>query len=137
MADLPVQVVQNSHWNEGQSTSIITGLSALPENIGSAVFLLADQPQIPVQILTDLIELHNHTLAPVIAPQVHGKRGNPVLFDRQTFSDLMELKGDVGGRAIFEKFGVTWLESGDSRLLLDIDTQEDYQRLIEMDLDEE
>ncbi len=61
------------------------------------------------------------------------QRGNPVLFDRVTFSDLMELQGDVGGRGIFSRYHVEYMPWHDDRLLLDVDKPEDYRRLIEDD----
>ncbi|MBW7918094.1 MAG: nucleotidyltransferase family protein, partial [Anaerolineales bacterium] len=57
------------------------------------------------------------------------RRANPVLFDRVTFADLLQLKGDVGGRAIFHKYKVDYLPWHDETLLLDVDTPEDYERL--------
>jgi molybdenum cofactor cytidylyltransferase len=62
---------------------------------------------------------------------VDGQRSNPVLFDRQTWGDFLSLTGDLGGRALFSRYPATWVPWHDSRLLLDIDTPEDYQRLID------
>ncbi len=76
-----------------------------------------------------LTEAHTRTLAPILAPMVAGQRANPVLFDRLTFPDLMALNGDVGGRAIFGKYQVTYLPWHDEGLLLDVDTPEDLERL--------
>jgi CTP:molybdopterin cytidylyltransferase MocA len=61
------------------------------------------------------------------------QRANPVLFDISTFKDLSSIEGDVGGRAIFHKYRVEYLPWHDDRLLLDVDTPEMYQRLIEDD----
>jgi molybdenum cofactor cytidylyltransferase len=137
LAGLPVQIVKNLQWREGQSTSIRTGLIAVENRAKSILFLLADQPQIPASILTQLTDLHSRTLAPIIAPQVMGRRANPVLFDQVAFSDLKMLVGDIGGRAIFDRYSITFLPSKDERLLLDIDTPEDYIRLKELDAAEE
>jgi molybdenum cofactor cytidylyltransferase len=60
---------------------------------------------------------------------VNGQRANPVLFDRRVFQDLMTLTGDVGGRKVFSKYQVAYLPWQDESLLLDVDTQEDLQRL--------
>jgi molybdenum cofactor cytidylyltransferase len=79
------------------------------------------------------MEQHAMTLSPVIAPLVDGQRGNPVLFDRNTFTELEKLKGDKGGRGLFSKFTVSWVEWHDSTVLKDIDTEEDYQRLLSED----
>jgi molybdenum cofactor cytidylyltransferase len=64
---------------------------------------------------------------------VDGQRANPTLFDRRTFPGLMALQGDVGGRALFSKYTITWVPWHDPSLLLDVDTPEDYQKLLDMD----
>jgi molybdenum cofactor cytidylyltransferase len=132
-ADLPVMLVHNPDWEAGQSTSLHCGLRALPDTIGSAVFLLADQPQIPVELVSALIEQHAQSLSPIVAPLVGERRGNPVLFDRETFADLLSLAGDVGGRAVFAKHPIAYVPWHDASVLLDVDTPEDYQRLQTLD----
>jgi molybdenum cofactor cytidylyltransferase len=132
--DLPVMIVRNENWQSGQASSIRSGVKALPEEIDSAIFLLADQPQITTEVIRALIEHHATELYPIVAPLVMmEQRANPVLFDRVTFPDLLALEGDVGGRAIFSKYPVEYLPWHDDRLLLDVDKPEDYQRLIEDD----
>ena len=124
-----MKVVYNADWEAGQSTSVRCGLQALPATIGSAIFLLADQPHIPIELVRGLIERHAQSLPPIVAPLIEDRRGNPVLFDRTTFNDLLSLSGDVGGRAVFAKHRVTYLPWHDATLLLDVDTPEDYERL--------
>ena len=100
--------------------------------MGSAIFLLADQPQIPVDVIRALVESHGQNMQAILAPLVlEERRANPVLFDRDTFPDLMQLTGDVGGRGIFDKHRVEYLPWHDDILLLDVDKPEDYQRLKE------
>jgi CTP:molybdopterin cytidylyltransferase MocA len=77
-----------------------------------------------------MIERHVESLAAIIAPLVSGQRGNPVLFDRVTFGDFQSLQGDAGGRQLFSRYQVSWLEWHDEKVLLDIDTDEDYHRLL-------
>lgn len=127
--DLNVQVVHNPHWQRGQSSSLQSGLRALPESLGGAVFFLGDMPQTPVSLVRSLVEAHAASLAPIVAPMVDGQRGNPVLFDRDTFPELMELSGDVGGRPLFARYPVEWLPWHDSEILADVDTRDDYWRL--------
>lgn len=129
LKDLPVQIRTNPRWAEGQSTSLQVGLEAV-EKAGSVIFMLADQPYASSALLKSLLEVHRHTLAPVVAPRVNGRRANPVLFDRVTFTDLQNVRGDQGGRAVMEHWPVTYVDTHDSRLLVDIDTPDDYQRLL-------
>ena len=136
---LDVTVLRNEEWLQGQASSIRAGVAELTanrshpvekSNVGAAIFLLTDQPQVTTSILRALVEKHAEALYPVVAPMVMDRRANPVLFDRDTFSDLLQLEGDVGGRAIFHKHRVEYLPWHDDRLLLDVDTPEMYQRLI-------
>jgi molybdenum cofactor cytidylyltransferase len=133
--DLPVRVISNPEWQVGQSSSIRAGISALPVNIGAALFLLADQPQVTPSVLQALVERHALDLPAVLAPYVLDRRANPVLFDRVTFPDLLKLEGDQGGRAIFSKFRLTYLDWLDERLLMDVDTPDDYRRLLDAEND--
>jgi molybdenum cofactor cytidylyltransferase len=140
IAGLPVKIVQNEDWASGQGSSIRAAIQSLvsdsrrsglsAHDVGGAIFLLTDQPQVTPSILRALVEKHAQGLYPIVAPMVMDRRANPVLFDRVTFDDLMALEGDVGGRAIFHRHRVEYLPWQDDRLLLDVDTPEMYRRLI-------
>lgn len=130
LQDLPVRIIHNPQYEQGQSASIKAGLAALPPHTGSAVFLLSDQPQIPVEVIRALTESHAHERQAILAPLVlEERRANPVLFDQITFVDLMQLTGDIGGRGIFDKHKVSYLPWHDDILIFDVDKPEDYERL--------
>jgi len=133
LQDLPVQIVQNDDWQQGQSTSIKAALGVLGDSGGGAIFLLVDQPFISQPLLRALVERHAQTLAAIVAPIVGDRRTNPVLFDRETFADLSRIEGDVGGRAIFARYQLEWLLWHDEKLPFDLDTPQDYQKLLEQD----
>ena len=132
LSDLPVELAHNPDWRAGQSTSVRVGVEALPGETGAAVFLLGDQPQTPAALVRALRDEHARSLAPVVAPVVGGRRANPVLFDREVFADLRALQGEAGGRQVFERHGVHPLPWDDERQLWDVDTPEDYERLLRM-----
>jgi molybdenum cofactor cytidylyltransferase len=127
---LPLRIVNNFKWATGVSSSIKTGIAAISNEVGGAVFLQADQPQIPSSLIKSLVEAHETTLSPIIAPQIDGQRGNPVLFDSCTFPKLLSLEGDIGGRALFGKFPVQWVPWHDPNILIDIDSPEDYRKFL-------
>lgn len=134
LTGLPVKEVFNPDWAAGQSTSLASGLRGLPEEIGGAIFLLADQPFVTAELVRSLVEQHAQSLEAIVAPLIDGQRANPVLFDCRTFTDLLALSGDTGGRALFARYPVSWLPWHDSRVLTDVDTLDDYRRLEELDL---
>jgi molybdenum cofactor cytidylyltransferase len=130
LGDRPVQVVVNPDWAQGQSTSVRAGLAALPANASAALFPLADQPGVTPTVIDALIERHQGTLAPVIWPEYQARRGNPVLFDRDTFPQLMRLTGDTGGRPVLQAYSslAERVSVSDPGVLFDIDTPEDYAK---------
>jgi molybdenum cofactor cytidylyltransferase len=131
MQSLPVVIIPNADWEQGQGTSVRTGIESLPATIGAAIFLMADQPHIQPTLVRSLVEKHTGTLAPIVAPLIDGQRGNPVLFDRDTFAELKTLQGDTGGRALFSRYPIQWQPWSDSGMLMDIDTPEDYRQFLE------
>jgi molybdenum cofactor cytidylyltransferase len=127
-----LSIIVNPDWAEGQSTSVRAGLAALGENVGGAIFHLADQPGVTAEVIDALIERHANTLAPAVWPEYQGRRGNPVLFDRIAFPELKKLSGDVGGKPVLLAYAragsaerVVVEEPG---VLLDIDLPQDLPR---------
>lgn len=127
---LAVQQVHNPEWAQGQSGSVRAGLAAVPPDAAAAIFMVVDQPQLPVRLLDSLQEHYAQHRPPIIATLVDGRRTNPVLFDRSTFADFETLEGDVGGRALFSRYRVTWFPWLDTSLAFDVDTPEDYDKLL-------
>ena len=127
---LPVTFASNPHWTAGQSTSIRAGMQILPQRTGAVLFLLGDQPFVTPELITALQNEQARQRQPILAPYVADQRSNPVLFDRQVFPELYLLQGDQGARSLFARFPPARLPWADERILLDIDTPEDYQRLV-------
>jgi molybdenum cofactor cytidylyltransferase len=125
---MPVRLAPNPEFASGQSSSLRTGLDALPLRTGAALFLLADQPAVTAEMIRKLVRAHRHTQAPACVPVFGEKRGNPVLFDRDLFRELGELRGDAGGRVLLEKYADRIATVPANRTaLLDIDAPEDHK----------
>ncbi len=125
------RVVHNPGWASGQSSSMQAGLNALPPDAAAALFILADQPDVRPDVVQALIARWHTTRAPIVAPRYQGQRGNPVLFDREVFPELMALRGDVGGRPLIAHYGqhVAWVDV-DAPPPLDVDTPEVYEQAL-------
>jgi len=130
IAGRPVQVVVNQEWKSGLSSSVQAGLAAVKPEVGAALFVLADQPGVTTEVIAKLVERYRETRAPIVVPTHRGRRGNPVLFDRSLFRELMEVKGDQGGRQLIAEHGgeLEEIEVETEAILADIDTADDYQR---------
>jgi molybdenum cofactor cytidylyltransferase len=131
LAGLPVEIVQNPEFERGLSTSIRRGMAALPAEVEAVVILLADQPLPSPVVVTRLAEAFRTSERPIVVPLYAGERGNPVLFGASMFPELLRLTGDSGARGL--------IASDPARVEPvpfdfppppDIDTPEDYQRLL-------
>lgn len=129
LAGLPVEFVANEAWLEGMSTSLRRGLGALGPEIQASLIALADQPALTSDVLSALVARYRATGAPIVAPVCQGRRGNPVLFDRRLFADLLAVEGDQGGRTLLARYTaeVEQVEVDDSGVLFDVDTPQDYE----------
>lgn len=123
-----VEIVYNPRWESGQSSSVRTGGEAVIGRVEAICFLLADMPRVPSELIRREVEVHRRTLSPVVAPWAGGRWANPALFDRSVFEDLLSLRGDRGGRALFDRYPVLRVE-WDESILLDVDTPGDLERL--------
>ena len=128
LSGLSVEYVHNPHWREGQSESLRLGLAAVRDRVEAVIFMLGDMPLVESALVEALIEEHRGTLAPVIAPGYNDRPGNPVLFDRSSFDALDAVRGDQGGRAIYDRYPPRLVEWGASASI-DIDSLEDLRRL--------
>ena len=135
LAGLPVRIVHNELWADGQSTSVRKAVESLPDGRGAVMFLLADQPFVDSTLINALIDTYRQTAASIVAPVWRQRRGNPVLFDLATWRDeLLRLTGDEGARRIVaaNETAVRQLEMTDGDVFFDADTPEDYERLQEL-----
>lgn len=126
-----LSVVVNEKGELGQSESIKLGVLNSKEADGYA-FIAGDQPFISTGFLSELIEEFEKHVDKIIIPVYKGTRGNPVIFPKRFKEELLSLKGDVGGRVLLNKYKeyIQFIEVKDEKLLQDIDTNEEYERLI-------
>ena len=126
-----VKIVHNRDYQQGMGTSLRAGLAAVDAGASAALVVLADQPFVRPDTLDRLIACHQESKPQIIIPTYRGFRGNPVLLDRSVFPELQGLSGDVGCRAIFGSHteNICKLAVDDVGILLDIDSQEEYQKL--------
>lgn len=131
LAGLPLRIVANLDYAAGQSTSLRVGVAALDPSVEAAIIMLGDQPFVTAAIVERLVAEWHATRAPIIAPLYRGRRGNPVLFARAIFPELLAIAGDQGARGILSAHAqdVRLVPFDDDRPLADIDTPEDYERL--------
>ena len=129
---LPLTTVHNPLHTEGMSTSIRTGIAALPPEARAVLVLLGDQPGVGPDLMDAVLEADPEGEADVVVPVYREGPGNPVLFRAPVFPELLELEGDRGARAVVERAPGRVLEvTLDRTMPRDVDTPGDLRRLEE------
>jgi molybdenum cofactor cytidylyltransferase len=124
---LPVRLVHNSDYADGLGTSLKAGIAAVPEDADAAIVCLGDMPQVDAALIDRLIAaLDPERGALIILPTIDGRRGNPVVWSRRFFHDLMSIQGDIGARHLIGTYAEAVVEipvAGEAALT-DVDTPE-------------
>ncbi|HEY60766.1 MAG TPA: nucleotidyltransferase family protein [Anaerolineae bacterium] len=126
----PIRIIRNKRWQSGKASSIREGISSLPDETQAVVLFVVDQPYLNDSLINALLQIRLKTSAKIITPCVKEIQCNPVLFKRDTFEQLLMLRGDDGGKTIFKHFQVKWVNWKDNEVLVDIDAKEDLEVLI-------
>jgi molybdenum cofactor cytidylyltransferase len=126
-----LQVVINRHYHEGQSTSLKAGLTCVRQAFSAVMFLLGDQPMITSNTIDLLLDQFQDSERNICVPVFEGQRGNPTIFKRPIYDEIMMIKGDVGARKIISKSDerVLFVEIEGSLCFFDIDSQQDLENL--------
>jgi molybdenum cofactor cytidylyltransferase len=128
-----VEIVINSGYKLGQTSSLQAGLRVLnsPE-VEAVILCLVDHPAVSGNVIRGLIKDYEQFRAPVVIPAFQGRRGHPVLIARSLFPELLALPNDQGADTVVRKYceATRLIETGDSAVLLDVDTREAYDALL-------
>jgi molybdenum cofactor cytidylyltransferase len=98
LAGLPLTMVENARPEDGISSSIALGLRTLPDTTTAALIGVADQPNLSAEAVEEL--LRAFSAGRIVVPRFGDHRGNPPVFDRRFFDELIELRGDRGGQVV-------------------------------------
>jgi len=128
-----IRIVGNPDWEEGISSSIRLGLAKAGEeneDLDRVILTVCDQPFITAEIFRGLISKEASSGKGIVASSYGGTLGTPVLFDKRYFSELSLLKGAEGAKKVITKFKDTVAAVAFEKGEIDIDTPEDYNRLL-------
>ena len=110
----------------GMGYSIAAGVAARPHALGWLV-LPGDMPLVRPATLRAVAQ--GLAQSPVVYAQHQGRRGHPVGFAAELYSELVQLQGDEGARRLAARYPSVGLELADPGVLLDIDTEADLALL--------
>ena len=129
--DYPVRIVRSPDPRGDMATSVRTGRDLLSPTAPAAVIALCDHPLVTAATIARLVEAHRRNPHAIIIPCHNGRRGHPPLFPRHLLDDLvapLTLRDLL--RSNPEQ--IEFLESDDAGVLIDMDTPEDYRRIVDL-----
>ncbi len=132
IATLPVEIVQNDVWQLGMGSSIVAGMRSLQQagtESAAVAILLADQPLVTANHLTEMRQLLHTAKAPAIAAEYSGTIGVPALFKRDLFAVLASLKPEAGARHLLRDSGIEVMPFPLAEAAIDLDTPDDFAAL--------
>ncbi|MDB2155082.1 nucleotidyltransferase family protein [Clostridium butyricum] len=148
LKDTNINVLINNNSDLGVSNSIKLGIS-YDMNADGYMFIVCDQPLIKKETLEKILERFKETNKGIVAlgmrKQVENHDicnkdnladksyviGNPVIFSKNYISELLSLKGDIGGKRILKKHieDVELVYADNEIELMDIDTLDSYKEI--------
>jgi len=132
LAGLPLAIVFNPRYREGQMTSVAAGVAALRERCDAVMVCLADQVLLRAEDYLELIDAFAaRTHGSIVVPFCGEERGNPVVFAASHMREVAGGAVNPGCRRLIAERPeeVVVHRAGHGRFCVDMDTAEDFQRV--------
>ena len=122
-------VAINPDPERGVGTSVSIGTETvllLERELEGILYAVSDQPYLTPESVLRLMDAFAKHPDRIVSLSYQGTRGNPVIFPLSCWSELMQLREDVGGGAVLRRHPQMLLlvEAGSARELEDVDTQQ-------------
>jgi molybdenum cofactor cytidylyltransferase len=134
ISDLPVTILINHDYKQGQLSSLQVAISHLESSsegspVDGILVHLVDHPYISATLVDLMIKRFYETKKLIVVPRFQGRRGHPVIFARALFSELLAAGPDQGAKPVVHGHRDDTLEidTKDEGVLIDIDTPEEYR----------
>ena len=128
-----VRIVDNPDYEQGQLTSLLAGLRAIDSTSARAALVtLIDVPFVSASTVRRLISVYRERGASIVRPVSNGRHGHPVIFGCELFDELQRADPSQGAKPVVRAHAADMIEVpvDDEGAFTDIDTREDYERVI-------
>jgi molybdenum cofactor cytidylyltransferase len=132
LKDLHCKIVFNPTFEEGQSSSVITGIKSVKDHAKAALILPGDMPLIRVEYINKVIDEYHSTGSPLVVASYKGRMGHPILVDAGLFDEVLEIREQTYGlKEVVRRHNadVRLVEVGSIGAVLDVDVRDDLKRI--------
>jgi molybdenum cofactor cytidylyltransferase len=130
---LPARFVHNPEYDRGQLSSLVAGLSVVDRpGVSATLVTLVDVPLVSTDTVRTVVDCYRRTHAPIVRPTSGTRHGHPILVDRSLFDPLRAADLAVGAKPIVRAHASPSgdIAVNDEGAFTDIDTEEDYRRVL-------
>jgi molybdenum cofactor cytidylyltransferase len=130
---LPARFVVNHAYDRGQLSSLVAGLAVVDRpGVAAALVTLVDVPLFSADTARAVLARYRESGAPIVRPTSGTRHGHPLIIDRSLFDKLRAADPEAGAKPIVRAHATAIgdLPIADEGAFLDIDTVEDYERVI-------
>jgi molybdenum cofactor cytidylyltransferase len=126
LAGLEVALIPNPDYATGLASSLRAGIRAVPVDCAGALILLGDMPRIAAEHVDLILGAFTAARDTIVVPVHEGRQGNPVLWPRRYFPELLQLEGDAGAKRLTaaNPERMREVEMGTDAIFVDVDTPE-------------
>ena len=129
VGDFTGTLALNGGWSEGIASSLRLGLELVPVTCMAVLVLLADQPAVTSKDLEALVSAWSGQPQCMAAAFYNEVVGAPAILPRRSFSELANLRGDVGARQLLQREANRLLRVPMPNAGIDVDKPEDLLKL--------
>ena len=121
--------IRNDRPDDGISRTIRLGTEAMADCAG-ILYMVADQPLLDDASVERILECWRQHPCNIVGASHNGKRGNPCIFPKEFFEELMQLREDHGGNTVIRRYPdrLLTVEVAQEELT-DVDTPEALEEL--------
>lgn len=135
LKDMPIVIIDNPNWKKGMGDSIKMGMIGsymASKEIEGLLIMTSDMPYVNAETINKMIDLavQNEDKS-IVASKYDKTVGVPVLFKKEKFELLLDLKGNIGARDILKKHKSDIVIHEFENGKIDLDTKEDYFSFIQ------
>lgn len=126
-----MRFIHNPHYAVGEMlSSIQAGLEEMHSDCDAALVVLGDQPRIERRVVEQVIAAREP--GAVMVPSFDRRSGHPILVDRARWADVLALPPGANLREALRAHAdwVHYVEMDTETILRDMDTPEDYERMV-------
>ncbi len=125
-----VTVLFNENYDLGRAESVKCAVEYVKDEFDAFLFMVADKPTVQAAVIDKAIAEYRKRSPLILYVRTPSGRGHPIIFSKRLAVELMSLRGDTVGDDLLARYGWNTVEIEDEEEQIDIDTMEDYRRIV-------